>query len=56
MVTHGGFSEKLGPLLSAEEEGEVFLGRSVSKPNHLSDVTARLIGHDVQAMLALLGQ
>lgn len=37
MVTQWGFSEKLGPLLYAEEEGEVFLGRSVAKAKHMSD-------------------
>ena len=31
MVTQWGFSEKLGPLLYADEDGEVFLGRSVVK-------------------------
>ncbi len=43
MVTQWGFSEKLGPLLYAEEEGEVFLGRSVVKAKHMSDETARII-------------
>jgi ATP-dependent Zn protease len=39
MVTQWGFSDKLGPLLYAEEEGEVFLGRSVAKAKHMSDET-----------------
>ena len=43
MVTQWGFSDKLGPLLYAEEEGEVFLGRSVAKAKHMSDETARII-------------
>src|SRR5688500_993301 len=31
MVTKWGLSDKLGPLTYAEEEGEVFLGRSVTQ-------------------------
>lgn len=42
-MTQWGFSDKLGPLLYAEEEGEVFLGRSVAKAKHMSDETARII-------------
>ena len=42
MVTQWGFSEKLGPLLYAEEEGEVFLGRGMSQAKHVSDDTTRL--------------
>ncbi|MDC9594014.1 ATP-dependent zinc metalloprotease FtsH [Xenorhabdus sp. IM139775] len=51
MVTQWGFSEKLGPLLYAEEEGEVFLGRSVAKAKHMSEDTARLIDHEVKALV-----
>ncbi len=51
MVTQWGFSEKLGPLLYAEEEGEVFLGRSVAKSKHMSDETARIIDQEVKALI-----
>ncbi|MBK5144242.1 ATP-dependent zinc metalloprotease FtsH [Budviciaceae bacterium BWR-B9] len=51
MVTQWGFSEKLGPLLYAEEEGEVFLGRSVSKTKHMSDETARIIDQEVKLLI-----
>jgi cell division protease FtsH len=51
MVTQWGFSEKLGPLLYAEEEGEVFLGRSVAKANHMSDETARAIDEEIKAII-----
>ncbi|WP_216782745.1 ATP-dependent zinc metalloprotease FtsH [Candidatus Profftia tarda] len=51
MVTQWGFSEKLGPLLYAEEEGEVFLGRSVSKSKHMSNETARIIDQEVKALI-----
>ena len=51
MVTQWGFSDKLGPLLYAEEEGEVFLGRSVAKAKHMSDETARIIDQEVKALI-----
>jgi cell division protease FtsH len=51
MVTQWGFSEKLGPLLYAEEEGEVFLGRSVAKAKHMSDETARIIDQEVKLLI-----
>ncbi len=51
MVTQWGFSDKLGPLLYAEEEGEVFLGRSVAKAKHMSDETARIIDQEVKSLV-----
>ncbi len=51
MVTQWGFSEKLGPLLYAEDEGEVFLGRSVTQTKHVSDDTARLIDQEVRSII-----
>ncbi|MBE1277530.1 ATP-dependent zinc metalloprotease FtsH [Enterovibrio baiacu] len=51
MVTQWGFSEKLGPLLYADDEGEVFLGRSVTKTKHVSDETARLIDSEIREII-----
>ncbi|MBM5428522.1 ATP-dependent zinc metalloprotease FtsH [Vibrio parahaemolyticus] len=51
MVTQWGFSEKLGPLLYAEDEGEVFLGRSVRQTKHMSDDTAKLIDDEVRQII-----
>ncbi|WP_061778589.1 ATP-dependent zinc metalloprotease FtsH [Vibrio vulnificus] len=51
MVTQWGFSEKLGPMLYAEEEGEVFLGRSVTQTKHMSDDTAKLIDDEVRKLI-----
>ncbi|MGL5291165.1 MAG: ATP-dependent zinc metalloprotease FtsH [Vibrionaceae bacterium] len=51
MVTQWGFSDKLGPLLYAEEEGEVFLGRSMTKSKHMSDETARLIDAEIRNLI-----
>ncbi|WP_044104510.1 ATP-dependent zinc metalloprotease FtsH [secondary endosymbiont of Ctenarytaina eucalypti] len=51
MVTLWGFSEKLGPLLYAEEESEVFLGRAMAKAKHMSDETARIIDQEVKLLI-----
>ena len=51
MVTQWGFSEKLGPLLYSEEEGEVFLGRSMGKSSHMSDETASIIDAEVKVFI-----
>ncbi|EKO3565827.1 ATP-dependent zinc metalloprotease FtsH [Vibrio metschnikovii] len=51
MVTQWGFSEKLGPLLYAEDEGEVFLGRSVTQTKHVSEDTAKLIDDEVRKII-----
>ncbi|WP_179025256.1 ATP-dependent zinc metalloprotease FtsH [Shewanella sp. Scap07] len=51
MVTQWGFSEKLGPVLYAEDEGEVFLGRSMAKAKHMSDETATIIDLEVKHLI-----
>ncbi|PHQ73233.1 MAG: ATP-dependent zinc metalloprotease FtsH [Shewanella sp.] len=51
MVTQWGFSEKLGPVLYAEDENEVFLGRSMGKTQHMSDDTASLIDAEVRLLI-----
>ncbi|MDY6215840.1 ATP-dependent zinc metalloprotease FtsH [Actinobacillus porcinus] len=51
MVTQWGFSDKLGPILYSEDEGEVFLGRSMAKAKHMSDETAHTIDEEVRAIV-----
>ncbi|ATL91403.1 ATP-dependent zinc metalloprotease FtsH [Aeromonas sobria] len=51
MVTQWGMSERLGPMLYAEEDGEVFLGRSMAKAKHMSDDTARVIDAEVKLVI-----
>ena len=51
MVTQWGFSDKLGPILYTEDEGEVFLGRSMAKAKHMSDETAHAIDEEVRAIV-----
>ncbi len=50
MVTEWGLSEQLGPLSYQQEEGEVFLGRSVTQHKSLSDETARQLEQEVRAI------
>ncbi|MDC0602940.1 ATP-dependent zinc metalloprotease FtsH [Aliiglaciecola sp.] len=51
MVTQWGLSNKMGPMLYSEEEGEVFLGRSMSKAKHMSDDTARAIDAEIKSII-----
>ena len=51
MVTQWGLSNKMGPMLYAEDEGEVFLGRSVAKAKHMSDDTARAIDAEIKSVI-----
>ncbi len=52
MVTKWGLSEKMGPLLYDEEDGEVFLGMSAgSQPKAISTQTAREIDEEVRKII-----
>lgn len=51
MVTKWGLSDELGPIAYADEEEEVFLGRSVSQTKSVSDETARKIDEVVRTIL-----
>ena len=51
MVTKWGLSDRMGPLAYGEDEGEVFLGRSVTQHKALSDDTAHSIDEEVRAFI-----
>ncbi len=51
MVTKWGLSEKLGPLTYGEDEGEVFLGHSVTQHKNVSDETAHLIDSEIRNII-----
>ena len=51
MVTKWGLSERLGPLTYSEEEGEVFLGHSVTKHKDISDETANIIDEEIRKII-----
>lgn len=51
MVTNWGLSDKMGPLSYSEEEGEVFLGRSVTQHKNISGWTQRSIDEEVREII-----
>ncbi|MGH8279552.1 MAG: ATP-dependent zinc metalloprotease FtsH [Gammaproteobacteria bacterium] len=51
MVTKWGLSEKLGPLSYGEEEGEVFLGHSVTRHKQISGDTQHAIDVEVRTLV-----
>jgi cell division protease FtsH len=51
MVTKWGLSDRLGPLTYGEEEGEVFLGRSMTQQNKVSEATTELIDAEIRLIV-----
>ena len=51
MVTKWGLSEKLGPLTYGEEDGEVFLGHSVTQHKAISDETSYTIDKEIRNII-----
>jgi cell division protease FtsH len=51
MVTKWGLSDRLGPLTYSEDEGEVFLGRSVTQHKQVSDDTANAIDEEIRRII-----
>ena len=51
MVTKWGLSDRLGPLSYSEDDGEIFLGRSVTRHKQVSDVTAHAIDEEIRNLI-----
>jgi cell division protease FtsH len=51
MVMRYGMSEALGPMVYAENEGEVFLGRSVTKTTNISEETMQKVDKEVRRII-----
>jgi cell division protease FtsH len=51
MVTQWGLSDRMGPLSYSEEEGEVFLGKSMGKQKTVSDDTVRAIDSEIRTLI-----
>jgi cell division protease FtsH len=51
MVTRFGMSRDLGPLSYGENEEEVFLGRSITRQQHMSEETARKVDIEVKKLV-----
>ncbi len=51
MVMRYGMSDALGPMVYAENEGEVFLGRSVTKTTNMSESTMKKVDDEVRKII-----
>src|SRR5690606_37257308 len=51
IVTRYGMTDSLGPVVYAENEGEVYLGRSVTKTTHVSEATMQKVDHEIRAII-----
>ena len=51
MVTRYGMSDKMGVMVYAENEGEVFLGRSVTRSQNISEKTQQDIDAEIRRIL-----
>ncbi|MDP2353869.1 MAG: ATP-dependent zinc metalloprotease FtsH [Pseudomonadota bacterium] len=51
MVTQWGMSDAMGPMVYGEEEGEVFLGRSVTTHKSVSEETLRKVDAEVRRII-----
>jgi len=51
MVTRYGMSDALGTMVYAENEGEVFLGRSITKTTNMSEETMRKVDSEIRRII-----
>ncbi|GAA4409286.1 ATP-dependent zinc metalloprotease FtsH [Advenella faeciporci] len=51
MVTRYGMTDSLGPMVYAENENEVFLGRSVTKTTHMSEATMQKVDTEIRLII-----
>jgi cell division protease FtsH len=51
MVTEWGMSEALGPMVYGENEGEVFLGRSITRTVNMSEETMRKVDGEIRKII-----
>ena len=51
MVTRYGMSDALGPMVYGENEGEVFLGRSVTTHKNVSEATMQKVDNEIRRII-----
>lgn len=51
MVTQWGMSDKLGPMVYGEEEGEIFLGRQVTTHRNVSESTMQKVDVEIRRII-----
>ena len=56
MVTEWGFDEEIGPVCYSRADGEVFLGREISKPKEMSEMMAEKIDNAINNLIKRMDQ
>ena len=51
MVTQWGMSDAMGPMVYGENEGEVFLGRSITTHKNVSEVTMQKVDQEIRRII-----
>jgi cell division protease FtsH len=51
MVTQWGMSDELGPMVYGENEGEIFLGRSITTHKNLSEATMQRVDSEIRRIV-----
>jgi len=51
MVTRYGMTDELGPMVYADNEGEVFLGRSITKTTNMSEETMQKVDKEIRKII-----
>jgi cell division protease FtsH len=51
MVTQWGMSDAMGPMVYGENEGEVFLGRSITTHKNVSEVTMQKVDAEIRRII-----
>jgi cell division protease FtsH len=51
MVTQWGMSDTLGPMVYGEEEGEIFLGRSITTHKNVSEATLQKVDAEIRRII-----
>ena len=54
MITEWGFDDEIGPVCYSRSDGEVFLGREISKPKEMSEMMAEKIDNAVNNLIKSL--
>ena len=51
MVTEWGFDDNIGPVCYSRNDGEIFLGREISKPKEMSEKMAEMIDDAINSLI-----
>ena len=51
MVTQWGMSDELGPMVYGENDGEIFLGRSITTHKNVSEATMQKVDQEIRSII-----